>query len=394
MEVKCEKLDNFGKGITYIDNKITFIPDFLPSETADIKITKNKKKYADGVIDKLITKSKDRINPKCPYNSCGCSLKCLNYNKQLEYKNKKVEDILLKYSNIKPKINNIVESKNIYNYRNKVTLKALNKVGYCKNKSREIIEIDRCELASEKINSIIAILNHEDLTKVKEITIKDFDETMVSITGNLDITRLKEKADIIFINNKLVHGHEFTTTTIDNLTFKVSKDSFFQVNKFLLSKLYNQVIEYAGKDKNKKVLDLYCGTGTITLLLSKYFKNVVGIEINKEAIICANENKKINKIKNVSFICGDVSKNIHNLNSDIIVVDPPRSGLSEKTIIDILKINPEKIIYVSCDVITLARDLKVLNNNYDVVEVSPYDMFPHTYHVECVSLLCRKNLEK
>lgn len=394
MKAKCEKLDNFGRGIAYVNDKITFIPNFLPSEEAEIEIIKNKKNYAEGEIKQIITTSKERIKPKCPYNNCGCALKCLKYEKQLEYKQKKVSDILKKYGQIKPKINPIISSENIYGYRNKVSLKVKNKVGYHKNGTNEIIEISKCYLASDKINKIISILNKEDLSLVKNITIKDFDDLMVIIDGKMNINNLKQEANTIFLNNKLVYGKSLTTTKINNLTFSLSKESFFQVNKFITTKLYNKVLEYAGNNREQKVLDLYCGTGTITLLLSQKFNKVIGIEINSEAIKCANENKKANNINNVTFINGDVSQNIKQIKADIIVVDPPRNGLSKTAINDILQINPEKIIYVSCDIITLARDLNILKDKYNVTEITPFDMFPNTYHVECASILHRKNLEK
>ena len=140
----------------------------------------------------------------------------------------------------------------------------------------------------------------------------------------------------------------------------------------------------------KSVLDLYCGTGTISLFLSKHFDKVIGIEINEEAVKCAFLNKDLNNISNVRFICGDVSKEIHHLKADNIVVDPPRSGLTNEGINDILKINPERLVYVSCDPMTLARDLKLLGAKYEVKEVTLFDMFPWTYHVESVCLLVRK----
>ena len=155
-------------------------------------------------------------------------------------------------------------------------------------------------------------------------------------------------------------------------------------------KLYNKVLEYL--DSGDNVLDLYCGTGTISLFLSKYFDRVIGIEINEEAVRCANLNKKLNHISNAEFICGDASKKIHHLKfqADSIVVDPPRSGLTSDGINDILKINPKKLVYVSCDPMTLARDLKLLKSNYEVKEVTLFDMFPWTYHVESVVLCIKK----
>ena len=185
---------------------------------------------------------------------------------------------------------------------------------------------------------------------------------------------------------------KFVMVKLKGLTFKISKEAFFQVNKYMTEKLYDLALNYLKPDKTKTVLDLYCGTGTISLILSKHFKKVIGIELNKEAIDCAQENKKINKINNVNFICGDASKEIKKVQDkiDYIIVDPPRSGLTKEGIGHILKLNPKKVVYISCDPITLARDLNLLKEYYDIKEVTPVDMFPNTYHVENVAVLVRK----
>ena len=387
--VYAEKLDNFGRGIVYQNGKITFVKNLLPCEKADIEIVLDKKRYALGKVVRLLEKSSDRVDPKCPYENCGCMLKHLDYLKQLEYKESKVKDIIYKFSGMVPKFNPIVYE-DCWNYRNKITLKISNGTCYCKPGTNNMIKIDSCFLVSDKVNEIIKVLNTLDLSKAQEVVIKEFNGIMLIIDGYLDISLLKTLVNSIYLNGKLVYGAEYITTLIKDLTFYISKDSFFQVNKYLTENLYDVAIEYCGNDKSKKVLDLYCGTGTISLLLSKYFKEVIGIEINKEAIKCANLNKKANNIDNVSFVCGDASKKIDDLKADIVVVDPPRSGLTNKGIKDIIKINPEKIVYVSCDLVTLARDLGILKEKYNVLEITPVDMFPNTYHVETVTLLERK----
>ncbi|MBR3362735.1 MAG: class I SAM-dependent RNA methyltransferase [Bacilli bacterium] len=388
MNLKCERLDHFGKGICYHNGKIVFVKNLLPEEEAEIKIIVNKKNYSEGKIINLTKQSPNRIIPKCPYENCGCNLKHLKYEKQLIFKEEKVKDIIKRYTKTNTKINHIVPCPKQNNYRNKITLKSNGKLGYHKEKSNDIISITKCELVSSNVNKIITILNTLDLSKVKEIVMKEFDEIMLSITGTIDIEPLKNIVNSIYVNNKLVHGNEFIETNILETKFKILPNSFFQVNKHMISKLYEIVLNYAGKNKNQKVLDLYCGTGTMTLLLSKYFKEVTGIEINEESIKCANINKELNNIKNVKFICEDASK-LKDLKADIIIVDPPRSGLTNEGIKDILNINPTKIIYVSCDPMTLARDLKTLNEKYEIKEITPVDMFPNTYHVECVCLLER-----
>ena len=390
MVVECKKLDHFGRGIVFVNDKITFVRGLLPMETAEVKITVDKKKYAEGELVKLIKTSCDRVIPNCPYENCGCAIKHLKYEKQLRYKEEKVKEIVYKFGHIKPIFRNIIYDDHISGYRNKITLKVDNSVGYYEFNTNKFLKIDNCFLVDEKINKILKVLNTLDLSMAYEVIIKEFDQIMIVIKGKIDFEPLKEFADIIYVDDKLVYGDEFASVMIKDFSFKISKDSFFQVNKYLTEKLYDTALNYCGKDKSKKVLDLYCGTGTLTLLLSKYFDFVTGIEINKEAVLCALENKKINKVNNVKFICGDVSKEIDKLNADIIVVDPPRSGLSKEGRDDIIRIDPSKIVYISCDPITLARDLNVFSEKYEVIEITPVDMFPNTYHVETVTLLERK----
>lgn len=388
--VKCKKIDDFGRGIAFLDGKVMFIPDLLPNEEAYVIKTLDKKKYSLGKVVSFVLKSDDRVLSKCKNDDCGCSLKHLKYEKALEYKNEKVKNIFKKFASLDDVVLKIVYGDKKWNYRNKVTLKVKGKCGYFKNNSHEFVPIDRHELAKEDINNIISILNKEDLSNVSEVIIKAYDEIMVVIKGYMDISNLKKPVSSIYMNDKLVYGSKYIYNHIGDLKFLVGPEAFFQVNDDVTLMLYNKVLDYLPKDKNKTVLDLYCGTGTISLFLSKYYKNVIGIEINKDAYLCANLNKEINDIKNVNFICGDVSKEIDNLKADIVVVDPPRAGLSKEGIRDILKINPEEIVYVSCDPVTLARDINLLNG-YKVVSDTPFDMFPMTYHVENVCLLKRDN---
>ena len=388
--VKCERLDNFGRGVSKVGGKVIFVPDLFPGEVALVRITIDKKKFMVGEVISLKEKSKDRIISKCPYDKCGCAFKNLNYEKTLVYKKEKVLDLLKRFGNIDIKNVEIVSSQNIYNYRNKITLKVKNgKIGYFKNGSNDLIEIDKCMLASERTNEIIGILKKEDLSCVREVIIKDMDEVMISIDGDMDISNLKSYADSIYLNEKCVYGKEKIINSLFEYKFLVSKDSFFQVNKDVTLKLYSKVLEYAGS--GEKAVDLYCGTGTISILLSKFFDSVSGIEINSEAVLCANENKELNNINNVSFKCGDANKLVKGMSADVIVVDPARAGLMDLGIKNILEIKPKKIVYVSCDPVTLSRDLKELNKYYDVKDVTLFDMFPFTYHVECVCLLCKIN---
>ena len=215
------------------------------------------------------------------------------------------------------------------------------------------------------------------------IIAKDIPKSLIEILKNLDVS--------VYHNSKYISGNKVLIETLNNYKFSILPDSFFQINKKQTINLYNQIVEYANPQKEDKVLDLYCGVGTIGIYLSKYCKEVLGIEINKSSIENANINKKLNNVENISFIEADVSKVLSiKYKADIIIVDPPRSGLDKNTIETLIKINPKKIVYVSCDPITLSRDINLLKNNYILKDIKLYDMFPETYHVESVCVLERR----
>jgi 23S rRNA (uracil1939-C5)-methyltransferase len=204
--------------------------------------------------------------------------------------------------------------------------------------------------------------------------------------------KLSDYVDTI-INDEVIYGEGYITEKLGNLTFKISVNSFFQVNTKQTMNLYQKVLEYCDLSGNEKVLDLYCGTGTIGIYISAYCKEVLGIDNVPEAIDDANENRKVNNKNNIKFILGDSKDKISDIyfKPDIVIVDPPRVGLDRSVIESVIELKPAKVIYVSCDPMTLARDLNIFKEDYNIVEITPVDMFPQTYHVECVVKLIRKN---
>lgn len=389
MHVVCERLDDFGRGVGHVSGKVIFVSNLLPLEEARVKVVINKKKYMVGEVVEYLKKSSERVISRCPYENCGCALMNLSYEKSLYYKKNRVISLLKKFASIDLVDIDIVSSDLVYRYRNKVSLKVRNgKIGYFKNGSNDLIEIDRCLILSDRINEIIEVLKKEDLNGVSSIVIKDMDEVLIDIEGYMDISNLKRHVSSIFMNGKLAFGKEKIISSLMGYKFLVSKDSFFQINKGVTEKLYSKVMEYAGN--GDKLIDLYCGSGTIGMILSKNYKEVLGIEINKSAVECAKESMKINEINNISFRCGDANRLCEGESADTVVVDPARAGLSSLGIKNILDISPEKIVYVSCNPVTLARDLKELSLNYKLKDICLYDMFPWTYHVESVCLLERK----
>ena len=390
LEVEITNLDHFGRGIVKKEKPI-FIDNALVGEIVEIEITKDNKKYSEGRVIKYIKKSPLRVESNCPfYDKCGgCDLLHLSYQEQLKYKETKVKEIIKKFSGLEC-VKEIVPTIQ-YNYRNRVTLHVKQKLGYYQKKSYDIINIDNCLIADDRINDLIKKLNNIDLNTITKITIRvSSKESMLVIEGGkLDIISFKE-VDTIIVDNQVLKGRGYIIEEINNLKFVISPDSFFQVNRLGMINIYNQVLKYV--DNDTKVLDLYCGTGTIGIYLADKVNQVLGIEINKSAINDALMNKKINNLDNIDFKLGDVEDVLNNnsFKADCIVVDPPRAGLGNMVIKNIFKIQPQKLIYVSCDPVTLARDLNILKDKYNVVEITPFDMFSNTYHVECVCALISK----
>ena len=399
--VKITSLDSFARGITKVKDKICFVSHALPLETCEIKITNEKNNYIEAEATKIIEESKYRIMPLCPYyESCGgCHIMHYDRQSELIFKEEKVNDLIHKFGKLDSvRIKDIIGGQD-YFYRNKLTLHGnKNNIGLYKEKTNKLIRVKECLLCNEKINEIVDRLNkyfEKTSDNIDEIVIRitSLNETMLVIKGNVNESIKEAFSDInsIYINNNLVLGKESITEVINELFFEIYPNSFFQVNYEMMKIMYNKVIDYYKDHKDLNVLDLYCGTGTIGMLISKYCKSVVGVEVNSDAITSANRCMKRNNISNIKFHLGKVEDKIDMFsNIDSIVVDPPRAGLDKHTIDTILKLNPTSIIYISCDPATLARDLGVLKENYNIKEIQPIDMFPNTYHVENVCILERR----
>jgi len=391
MKVSIIDIDHKGNGIAKINNKVIFIPKCITGDLVDIDIIKSHKKYDEGRMLELINSSEDRIDLLCPYyNICGgCNISNLNYAKQLEYKKNKVINIFKRYLNID--INpNIIGSDDRYEYRNKITYQCKNSKLGLVSIDNEILNISKCVLVSDRVNELYGLINNEDLSLVNKIIIKECDNGLIlGIDGMLKIDNLKDLCLSIYVNRECVYKRNEGYINIGDIKYRVSMDSFFQVNTDNIFRLYDVVIKYGEFKKSDRVIDLYCGVGSISLYISKYVESVLGIEIIPDAIEDAKENAKLNNITNVDFICGDVSKLVDdNVSGNVVIVDPPRVGLDNHTIDVLNKIDVDKLIYVSCDSMTLVRDLKKLDN-YEIRDITLVDMFPQTHHVESVILLER-----
>ena len=390
---RIEKLDNQGRGITYFENKITFVENALEGERVSLVNLKRTKKYNEAEAENIEELNPNRVLPKCPYYKIcgGCNLQHINYDYQSDYKLKKLKDIMMKYAGIDQFIRIVKNDKELF-YRNKITLKIEdNKWGYYNKNTHTFCEIENCLLAKPPINEIInkkQFINVNNGSIVIRTNYKN--EILLSITTdreyNIDYSKLPENVVGIVVNNETVYKDNFFYDEIGQLKSKISYDAFFQVNNFIASNIF---ILLQSNLKGKKLLDLYCGVGTLGQSLKDNFDDIYGIEINENAIINAKENAKMNGIKNSHYYAGDTYKILKDINVDFdtVIVDPPRSGLNSNTIELLLNIKPEKIAYISCDPMTLARDLKILKEHYDIVKLNGLDMFPNTFHIECVCVL-------
>ncbi len=398
-KVIIEKLDNQGRGICFINNTITFVPNTLPGEEVEIEITKQQKKYNEAKVTNYLKKSDKRINPICQYfGTCGgCELLHSTYEDTIKYKKEKLESIIYKYAHIKTNIDIITCDKQL-NYRNKITLKVINsKYGYFEPNTHNLVEIDNCYLVEEPINNFIKDLKYLNIKNGEVVIRSNYNkELLINITSKEkvkpDIEYLKTKHKIVGIihNNKVLVGEPSFVEIINHMLFTVSYDSFFQVNRNICSKLFNLIEEEI--KENETILDLYCGVGTLGINATKKAKKAYGIEIVKNAVLNAITNSKINKRDNIYYMLGDVGETLPKIkdNIDTIIVDPPRAGLDNITKQTILEFKANKIIYVSCDPMTLARDLKDLQEIYNIKTIKGLDMFPFTQHCESVTVLERR----
>ena len=391
--IKIEKISYDGKGIGYIDGKVAFVSNALPNEIVNAKIIKENKNYYECETQEIIEKSKNRIKPACPYfNECGgCSYMHVTHEDEVEYKVNALKEILKRNAAIDANVSTII-SNNELGYRNKLSLKVENyEFGFYKEESHEFIKIDECLLASLAIRNIFKLKEYLKFKEGNILIRSNFnDEIIIKINSessvDLNIEKLKEHIKLvgIIINKKVIYGEDYFIEQVHNYFYKVNINSFFQINLNILDK----VINLLRKKEYNTVADLYCGVGTLGIPLKK--QKLYGIEIVKEAVIDAIYNAKINKQDNKYLLGSAEAINKINAKIDTIIIDPPRAGLNKKTLDFLINYQSDNLIYMSCNPMTLAKNLKSLSTVYNIEEVFYLDMFPRTKHIECVSVLSRK----
>ena len=432
-----------GEGIAKIDGVTIFIPNAIKGEKCEILIVKVLSSHAYGKIVRILETSKDRTDIDCAtYQRCGgCDLRHMTYENTLNLKREIVQSLVNKGLKNKVAVEDTIGMDNPYNYRNKAQYPVgIDKngnpaVGVFAQRTHTIIPIENCmiqteisqDIAKTIINFIkeknISVYNEEKQTGlVRHIVIKVgkyTNQVMCILVVNsrnynspidtelVDLLRRKypeiktiiknintQNTNVILGKENInIYGDGYIEDKLGEYTFKISPMSFYQVNPVQAEILYNTAIEAAKLSKEDVLFDLYCGIGTIGIFASRYVKQVYGIEIVPQAISDAIENAKINNIKNAEFIVGDVETafdeliNKKQIIPTAIIVDPPRKGLDDKTIQNILKIKPEKLVYISCNPATMVRDLAKMEEVYNISKIQPVDMFPFTKHVECVAVL-------
>ena len=389
MEVVINKLDHFGNGIGRINDKVIFVKRGLVGEIVDVNVTKDKKKFMEGEIKEVIKPSPSRIKSICPYyDKCGgCNFLHTTYDEEINFKKNKGIELL-------GNVNKFYETDKL-NYRNKVTLHVKgDKLGFYKEKTNDVIDINYCYLLDDKINFVIDKLNDyikSNIHELKNIVIRtNGSEVLIDINGFVmdDFFDEFEFVDTIVYNDEVIKGNGYLEYVIDNKKFIVNAKSFFQVNNNGLESINKLIKGYLDKIKCHTILDLYSGISTWGILVNDYAKKIISIEENSFATHDALINKELNNLDNLEVINGRVEDYIDRFKDiDLVIIDPPRSGLDKKTKEYLKKIKSKKMIYISCDMITLKRDLEELSDIYRIVDINLVDMFKKTYHVESVVLL-------
>ena len=448
LQIKIEAMGNAGEGIGKIDGYPLFVKDALPGDLAEVRVTKVKKTYAFARLERVLEASPDRTEPRCPlHRRCGgCQIQALSYEKQLEYKEQKVREDLIRIGGFAdPPVFQVLGMDEPYHYRNKAQFPfGRNRegrivTGFYAGRTHTIVPGTECAIGVPENKQILELI----LDFMEKHGIAPYDETTGKgllrhalirkgfATGELMVClvingrsfpHVEELADRLFeipgmtsfslnVNQKNtnvilgeevipVRGQTYITDRIGGVSYQISPLSFYQVNPVQTEKLYRTALEYAGLTGGETVWELYCGIGTISLFLARGAGQVYGVEVVPQAVEDARRNAALNGITNVVFYLGKAEEVLpekyekDGIRADVIVVDPPRKGCDSACLETMLRMEPERIVYVSCDPATLARDLKILcaDGRYELSKVQPVDMFPHTAGIENVAQLFRRKI--
>lgn len=433
-----------GEGIGYYKRQAVFIDGVMPPEEVVVKITDVKDNYAKGEIERFNIRAQKRVKPFCRhYNECGgCQIQHIEYDEQLAFKSEMLKQAVERYSGLdveKLKFNDIIGMKNPKYYRYKAQMPVRNTktgitTGLYKKESNDLVDIIDCPIQNEKINQVnrkvLEILDNHEIFAFDSTTMRGLVRYIVTrvshATGEVQVTLVitifnralvnaaKEIIKIAGVESvgisknrdvknvgifgeevEILEGKNSIEEGIGNIKYDLKPKAFYQLNPEQAIKLYKEVKSHLDFENDKTIIDAYTGSGAISMYLAPFVNKVYGIDTNKESIYSAKHNKKINKFNNVEFENGEVRHVLPNLynrgvNPDVIIIDPPRSGIDDDTLNVLNKKVVPKIIYVSCNPSTLAKNLKVLSKKYKVESMTPLDMFPHTSQIESITVLTKK----
>ncbi len=454
LELKISDIAFGGKGLARVNGLAVFVKQAIPLDVVIARITKKKKQYAEARIDTLLEPSPFRITPPCIYSGfCGgCKWQFMNYEKQLVYKRQHVVESFEHIGLIKDvSVHTTIPSKLIFGYRNKMEFSCSDRrwllpedmdrddidrsfaLGlHVPGTFYKVLDTKTCLLMPELGNHILeqvrrfikgsgvpvyGLRSHSGFWRFVMLRHSAaYDQWMVNI-----ITAAEDRETVQPLADQLIESNPKIVSVINNITsrkagvaigeyeillagtscirdkiglfeFEISANSFFQTNTLGAERLYETVKAYAGLSGKETVLDLYSGTGTIAICLAADAKEVIGLEIAESAVIDAENNCRINRISNCRFILGDLRKSLPQVSArpDVMIIDPPRSGMHSDVVRQVLKMQPKRIVYVSCNPATMARDIGMMKESYSVLEVQPIDMFPHTHHIESVARMEKK----
>lgn len=440
LELTIENISHGGEGVAKVQGYTVFVPFAAPGDAVRAQVVSAKKDYARAVITDIIQPGR-RVEPECPwFGECGgCNLQHLDYSLQLAIKTETVKTTLRRIGGISPEIVRDILPTQAWKYRNKLQApvgvhQGQLAAGLYKPRSHDLVPVTDCAIQQQPNNAVAreivkvaremdiapwneethrgilrhVVVRHSELTKqtLATLVVSKLDFPRREEFLNRLRERIKNVHSLVLNENprptnvilgdseQVIWGPGYITDRIGDLQFKISSRSFWQVNPVGTEKIYEKVKEFAQLTGEEVVLDIYCGTGSIGLYLADQARKVIGIESNPSAIQDARDNACLNGIVNAEFHAGraeDVmSKTAADLTADVVILDPPRKGCDAALLEAVVKVGPERIVYVSCNPATLARDLKLLTERgYDTEEVQPVDMFPHTSHVETVVLMSR-----
>lgn len=443
IKLKLEAMTSEGSAVGHYNSVAVFVRGAVPGDEIIAHIIKTSKSYCIGIIKEILTPSKSRIESDCSVSKkCGgCSFRNMTYEEELKYKKSRVVDAITRIAHLDVPVNDVISADETEHYRNKAQYPVEICdgelfAGFYAYKSHRIIPCNDCKLQAEDFEICLKAfekwVEENQITSYNEKTGKGLlrhiylrkavatgeimacavingdrlpnEQMLIDELSKIDgmksicVNVNKQNSNVILSDKtKVIWGSETITDILLQKKFVISPNSFYQVNHNQCEKLYSKAIEYAGLTGNEVVVDLYCGAGTIGLTMADKAKQIIGVEIVEQAIENAKKNAEINGIDNAEFYCGDAYALAERLEErsikpDVVILDPPRKGCQKELFDVIQRMSPKRMVYVSCDSATLARDLQILNEKgYVAQQVTPVDMFPRTPHVECVALVIKEN---